>query len=60
MTRKLTKKEKDLLRKISSIGGKSNFERHGIKHMSEIGKKGSEARWSNKNKSKKNDENRIK
>lgn len=48
----MTKQNKEQLSEaagaIGQKGGRSNFKKHGHKHMKEIGKRGAEVRWGKK------------
>lgn len=48
--RKLTKAEREAFARVGSMGGRTTVKNKGKKHMSEIGKKGAQTRWGNKEK----------
>lgn len=52
--RKLSKAERDAFALVGRIGGKATVKKHGKKHLSDIGKKGAQVRWANKEKVKNN------
>ena len=46
--KKLTKVEREAFALVGRRGGNATFKKRGKEYMSEIGKRGAEKRWSNK------------
>ena len=50
--KKLTDQEREAYALVGRHGGRANFKKHGKKHMSSIGKRGAQKRWSEQSNSK--------
>ena len=45
----LTEQEREAYALVGRHGGRANFKKRGLEHMSKIGKKGARKRWGSKN-----------